>query len=382
MSGLQIQRPQRSLIGLRIVASLGIIVAGAGLTGCSSPASGPDKAQVIIYDDGIVPAEAHIPAGETITWTNRGQRRHGVASDTGAFESFEVASGEQHGASFGQVGRFPYAVDHDLHGVIVVEAGQAGEAGQAAGTPNPTDVAPGTHIVHYAVKVTATSSHMDSTEGFSTSLNDTHVEWTGIWKDVPITIDKDDDAIRLSTTGAGDVADPDGAPGDVTVSVDYHHITPASMAFDPVLRQEVVKEPAVDCADKITQKVYHGGLGVGGMARPGDVGFHIEAHTEGAAGPSDMAFQTEYQHRCEGASPNWPGLRDFPIDSRLTFEVVPMTIALRVDRDQSPAMFPPFDLILAHRAFELTTGPRNEAHDAPRRSDRSQWQATIQFTPN
>jgi hypothetical protein len=156
------------------------------------------------------------------------------------------------------------------------------------------------------------------------------------------------------------------AVGNLSATVDYHHMFPS-------------RRP-IDCAGQF-ENTYRGQLWIGGIARSGDASIDIHAGPDGAAGPSETAFERDYLKRCGGGKPSWPGRREFPLDSGLIFELTPEILGIRIHREHSAAMFTPFDRILAHQAFEVTTGARHEEDDRPRSHDRSEWEATIRFAP-
>jgi plastocyanin len=99
----------------------------------NTTASLPDVAEVIINDEGFSPAELRIKVGTTVTWVNRGEKPHQVASEPhpthdglAGFDSLQgVEKDGSYSYTFRKEGRFPYH-DH-LHpftalvGTIVVD---------------------------------------------------------------------------------------------------------------------------------------------------------------------------------------------------------------------------------------------------------------------
>jgi plastocyanin len=94
--------------------------AGAALAACvaivallaAGPAAASTGAKVSITDSGFKPATVQIKQWHVVTWTNKGKKRHGVASDTGkTLESGTFGPGQAYGNLFKQAGTFTY---HDL----------------------------------------------------------------------------------------------------------------------------------------------------------------------------------------------------------------------------------------------------------------------------
>jgi plastocyanin len=85
-------------------------------------AAGRDTLNASIEDFTYRPARLEIPAGTTITWTNRGQVTHTVTADDRSFDSGNIEPGERRSLTFSRTGTFPYrCTPHPfMRGVIVV----------------------------------------------------------------------------------------------------------------------------------------------------------------------------------------------------------------------------------------------------------------------
>jgi len=65
-----------------------------------------------LVDDRIDPAEARVPQGTTVAWTNRGADWHSVAAFDGSFASGRIPPGETFAHRFETPGSFQYICEH------------------------------------------------------------------------------------------------------------------------------------------------------------------------------------------------------------------------------------------------------------------------------
>lgn len=114
--------------------SVALVAAGALLlAGCSSspPAAQPSAtgSPVAVAGDAVgidnfafAPATLRVRAGGTVTWTNRDEEPHTVASDDGSFHSPAMRTGATYSHTFPTAGRFDYAcsIHPMMHGTVVV----------------------------------------------------------------------------------------------------------------------------------------------------------------------------------------------------------------------------------------------------------------------
>ena len=103
-----------------------LLVLGAMLaTACSSGGSGNS---VSIQGLAFKPASVSVTAGTTVTWTNNDSVTHTITSDTGAFNSGNVAPGATYSYKFGQAGTFAYhcSIHTTMQGTVVVKSAGGG----------------------------------------------------------------------------------------------------------------------------------------------------------------------------------------------------------------------------------------------------------------
>lgn len=91
----------------------------ASLTAPAAPVSGN---QVSIDGFAFVPATLTVKAGTTVTWTNRDEEPHTVASSDGSFHSPGMGTGATFTHTFSAAGTFDYvcSIHPTMHGSVVV----------------------------------------------------------------------------------------------------------------------------------------------------------------------------------------------------------------------------------------------------------------------
>src|SRR4249919_1356950 len=79
------------------LAALMVPQAGVSAGAHESPAGACDESDTIvaIADFAFEPATVEIPAGNTVCWTNTGAFSHTATSDTGAFDSGTLTTGQE-----------------------------------------------------------------------------------------------------------------------------------------------------------------------------------------------------------------------------------------------------------------------------------------------
>jgi plastocyanin len=124
-----------------------LIAAGIGIVGsCSSysspttthgiaqtspppgTTSGPDftpgkTADVTIQNFAFSPATITVTVGTTVTWTNNDGATHTVTSDTGVFDSGNMANGKTYSRTFSQAGTFTYhcTIHPNMKATVIVQ---------------------------------------------------------------------------------------------------------------------------------------------------------------------------------------------------------------------------------------------------------------------
>lgn len=68
------------------------------------------------------PATLNVPVGTTVKWVNMDSTTHHIVSDTGAFQSPNLSSGQSYTYTFTQAGSYPYhcSIHTSMTGTIVV----------------------------------------------------------------------------------------------------------------------------------------------------------------------------------------------------------------------------------------------------------------------
>jgi plastocyanin len=90
-----------------VVVALFAALAATFLMGGNS-ARAQDSASVDIIDFGFSSADITVEVGATVTWTNTGAATHTVTSDSGAFDSGNLAPGATFSMTFDSAGTFSY----------------------------------------------------------------------------------------------------------------------------------------------------------------------------------------------------------------------------------------------------------------------------------
>jgi plastocyanin len=89
---------------------------------------GPDftpgkTADVVIQNFAFSPATITVTVGTTVTWTNNDGATHTVTSDTGAFDSGNIANGKTYSRTFSQAGTFAYhcTIHPNMKATVIVQ---------------------------------------------------------------------------------------------------------------------------------------------------------------------------------------------------------------------------------------------------------------------
>jgi plastocyanin len=106
-------------MALRLLATL-LLLSALALAGCSSGEH--DDPEVDIHGNTFDPASLTIAAGEHVHFNNHDGVAHTATSDTGAFDTGNIAGGASGSAQFDQAGTFPYhcKIHPSMKGTIVV----------------------------------------------------------------------------------------------------------------------------------------------------------------------------------------------------------------------------------------------------------------------
>ena len=82
-----------------------------------------DAVPVEIRDFAFTPADATVPAGSAIRWTNADGLAHSVVADDGTFASSNIDEGEAYAFTFSEPGTYPYfcGIHESIRGTVTVE---------------------------------------------------------------------------------------------------------------------------------------------------------------------------------------------------------------------------------------------------------------------
>jgi plastocyanin len=94
----------------------------ATTTGATTTAPAGTEFAVVMESFAFTPAELTVPAGATVTWTNRHGARHDVVAADGTFESPLFGEGETFSFTFAAPGEYPYVctIHPGMEGTIIV----------------------------------------------------------------------------------------------------------------------------------------------------------------------------------------------------------------------------------------------------------------------
>jgi len=110
------------LAPFKSIAALTLLVAAAA--GSAVPAGAPASPTIVVAREFMfAPASLQVPAGSTVTWTNRDDEPHTVVSDAGVFRSGALDTNESFSFRFDKPGTYHYAcsIHPRMVGTIVVE---------------------------------------------------------------------------------------------------------------------------------------------------------------------------------------------------------------------------------------------------------------------
>jgi plastocyanin len=112
----------RALAALRVISLTTLWMAG---TCGASWAALPGSAQIEVKDFMFQPTSLSVPAGATVTWTNKDDEPHTVRSDTGLFGSGAMDTNESYSFKFDTPGTYHFtcSIHPRMVGTIIVQKG-------------------------------------------------------------------------------------------------------------------------------------------------------------------------------------------------------------------------------------------------------------------
>jgi plastocyanin len=101
---------------------LTLLLPGATLFTAHTAAGAPE-AQIVIKDFMFGPASVTVKAGTTVTWVNRDDEPHTIASDSGLYRSGALDTGNEFHFTFEKPGTYHYVctIHPRMLGTIIVE---------------------------------------------------------------------------------------------------------------------------------------------------------------------------------------------------------------------------------------------------------------------
>lgn len=108
---------------LATLMAITVITFQAATPAVSTPPSAAAQVEVRIDNFTFSPAVITVKPGTQITWTNADDIPHTVVSDTKAFKSKVLATGEKFTYTAGKAGTYPYScsIHPNMTGKVVVE---------------------------------------------------------------------------------------------------------------------------------------------------------------------------------------------------------------------------------------------------------------------
>ncbi len=106
----------KNFIFLGVLVVLGVVA----VSGCTSNQSAANT--VTIQNMAFNPSTLNVQVGTKVMWINKDSVTHHVVSDTGVFDSGDLATGQSYNYTFNQTGSFPYhcSIHPSMTGTIVV----------------------------------------------------------------------------------------------------------------------------------------------------------------------------------------------------------------------------------------------------------------------
>ena len=95
----------------------------AMLLALTTAAAGAPQAQIVIKDFMFGPASVTVKAGTTVSWVNRDDEPHTIASDSGLYRSAALDTGGEFHFTFDKPGTYHYVctIHPQMLGTIIVE---------------------------------------------------------------------------------------------------------------------------------------------------------------------------------------------------------------------------------------------------------------------
>lgn len=120
----------KNFIFLGVLVVLGVVA----VSGCTSNQSAANT--VTIQNMAFNPSTLNVQVGTKVMWINKDSATHHVVSDTGVFDSGDLATGQSYNYTFNQTGSFPYhcSIHPSMTGTIVVSTSAPTSTGSSNST--------------------------------------------------------------------------------------------------------------------------------------------------------------------------------------------------------------------------------------------------------
>ena len=95
----------------------------AGTTAATAGPAAPVSGNAVSIDNfAFAPATLTVPAGSTVTWTNKNEEPHAVVANDGSFPSPGMGSQSTFSYTFAKAGKFDYvcSIHPYMHATVVV----------------------------------------------------------------------------------------------------------------------------------------------------------------------------------------------------------------------------------------------------------------------
>lgn len=108
---------------LAVTVTVTVLLPAVMPTGSSAADNAEAPSIVLARDFMFAPVSLTVPAGSTVTWTNKDDEPHTVVSDSGSFRSGALDTGESFSFKFDKPGTYRYAcsIHPRMVGTIVVQ---------------------------------------------------------------------------------------------------------------------------------------------------------------------------------------------------------------------------------------------------------------------
>ncbi len=115
----------RRLLAIILLLAVVLFAGGCQSYGKPAPAPAPGAtgSSITISNFAFSPASITVPAGTTVTWTNKDSPTHTVSAKDGTFDSGNLATGATFSYTFSQKGTFEYSckLHPSMSGKVIVE---------------------------------------------------------------------------------------------------------------------------------------------------------------------------------------------------------------------------------------------------------------------